>query len=430
MGSQNDQHDEGGKPEDSGPAELGAHATELEGRVPPATVGSGTDDERLLLEKAAALHAADHAETPAATPAAPDAGEGPADPAEAPDAAPLARPDAIGMPTVSLQVEVKDFHFPALPNGLDFLSSAVELLARPAGPLPRDLKYAVLHLRTAVEILLKARLEMHNPADVWTKRSEYDAARHKAGAFDSCSAEKAIGRLNALAGDKALVLRTTLSLEDPALAALKELRNRLTHFGWSDTAEAVRARTLPVLTLLLNFLRLDVLPYVEDAGEAWTAEREMEQIRGQLQHLTDYVVQRKAEIADQLHGHEDVTVACRSCGQYAVVLSDGAADLTCHFCGKGYGTGMEAAWEYIGEDRHTTIKDGGEDLASCSTCGEAAIVGAPTTASPDSLSYICFGCGADHNGVCAYCGCAGHLAISDIGEDMCENCYETRLSHF
>ncbi|MFF5506512.1 MarR family transcriptional regulator [Streptomyces roseolus] len=118
------------------------------------------------------------------------------------------------------------------------------------------------------------------------------------------------------------------SLEDPDLAALKELRNRLTHFGWSDTAEAVRARTLPVLILLLNFLRLDVLPYVEDPMEAWTAEREMEQIRGQLQHLTDYVAQRKAEIAGQLDGHEDVTVACRLCGQYAVVLSGGAAELT------------------------------------------------------------------------------------------------------
>ncbi|KOG11143.1 MULTISPECIES: hypothetical protein [Streptomyces] len=66
-----------------------------------------------------------------------------------------------------------------------------------------------------------------------------------------------------------------------------------------------------MLTLLLSFLRLDVLPHVEDPHEAWTAEQAMEQIRGQLRHLTGYVAQHMAEIADQLQGHEDVTVARR-----------------------------------------------------------------------------------------------------------------------
>lgn len=47
----------------STPAELRARAAELEDRVSPATVGPWTDDERLWLEKAAALRAeADRAE--------------------------------------------------------------------------------------------------------------------------------------------------------------------------------------------------------------------------------------------------------------------------------------------------------------------------------------------------------------------------------
>jgi hypothetical protein len=45
------------------PAELRARATELEQRVPPAHAGPRTDDERMWLEKAAALRAeADRAE--------------------------------------------------------------------------------------------------------------------------------------------------------------------------------------------------------------------------------------------------------------------------------------------------------------------------------------------------------------------------------
>ncbi|MFB7429035.1 hypothetical protein ACFC0K_37750 [Streptomyces hydrogenans] len=40
-----------------------------------------------------------------------------------------------------------------------------------------------------------------------TKLHGSRAARHKTGAFNNCSAEKAIGHLNALAGDKALLLQ-------------------------------------------------------------------------------------------------------------------------------------------------------------------------------------------------------------------------------
>lgn len=339
------------------PGELRVRAAELESRVPPASAGPRIDDERMFLEKSAALRAeADRAEHPDVSPRAPEEDEAPAGRAETPDPAPSARPDAVPMPTASFRVAVKDFHFPALPNGLDFLGNAVKLLARPGGPKPRDLKYAVLHLRTGAEVLLKARLEMHDPALVWTKPGQHDKAKHKAGAFNSCGSEKAIERLNELAEDGAIVLQTALDPEDPDLAALKELRNRLTHFGWSDTADAVQARTLPVLALVMKFVSLDVLPYIDHPGEAWTAEQEMDEIRGQLQHLADYMAHRKAEIADQLSGHEWVTAECRSCGQYAVVLDGGAVNLTCHFCGKNYGTGVEAAWEYIGESRTSPSK--------------------------------------------------------------------------
>ncbi|MER6330530.1 hypothetical protein ABT298_14640 [Streptomyces sp. NPDC001034] len=52
----------------SSPAELRARATDLEDRVPPVAAGPRTDDERMLLEKAAALRAeADRLETPGAS---------------------------------------------------------------------------------------------------------------------------------------------------------------------------------------------------------------------------------------------------------------------------------------------------------------------------------------------------------------------------
>ncbi|MFJ5143020.1 hypothetical protein [Streptomyces sp. NPDC088707] len=401
------------------PAALRARAAELDSRVPPADAGPRTDDERMWLEKAAALRAeADQAERPSASPSGP---------AETPDPVPATPPDVIPMPTASVRVRVDDFHFPALLNGLDFLSSAVKSLARSGGPASRDLKYAVLHLYTAVEVLLKVRLEMHDPTLVWVKPGQYDEAQHRAGAFRSCGAEYAIKRLN-----QHKLLKTALDPKDKGLIALEELRNRLTHFGWTDTTDAVRARTLPVLLQLMTFLRLDLLPQVTDTDGAWRAEREMDKINTQTQHLAEYVAHRTAEVADQLSGHEARTVPCRSCGQYAIVFPDGpAADLMCRFCEKSYpGTGVELAWEYIGGDSYTTIKDGGEDFAACSACHEHAVVPLSTAASPDTLSYLCFDCGAVHEGVCDNCQTAGYLALTGGACDLCEDCYEIRLSRF
>ncbi|MDT0459197.1 hypothetical protein RM550_26350 [Streptomyces sp. DSM 41527] len=318
----------------------------------------------------------------------------------------------------------KDFHFPPLTNGLDFLVSAVTSLAAEGGPAPRELKYATLHLQSAAETLFKARLEMHKPELVWTKPTEYDEAKHQSGDFNSCGIKEAIKRLNALADEEEIIrLKATLDPANDDLKRLGDLRNRIMHFGWSDTIVAVQARTLPVLTLLFDFVHHDVLPYAAD----WEAERQMDEVRGQLKHLTDFVAQRQNSISDQLAGHEHSTTACRSCGQYAVVLDGGASDLECFFCGKAYGTGEEAAWEFTGEDRHSTIKQGGNGFATCPACAASAIVTVRTLGCPTADSYICFGCGSDWEGICEWCGSGGYIVLD---ADMCDDCYEIRYDNF
>ncbi|MER6286511.1 hypothetical protein [Streptomyces sviceus] len=332
-------------------------------------------------------------------------------------------PTSLALPAlkVDIKAEVQDFHFPPLTNGLDFLVSAVESLAAEDGPAPRELKYAVVHLQIAAEILFKVRLEMHDPALVWTKPQTFDKAKHNAGDFKSCGIEMALKRLGEDVG-----IESGIDAKDPGLKALGDLRNRIVHFGHQDTAIAVQTRTVPVLDLLVGFISADVLPHVETPADSWAAEQQMEKVRAQLKHLTDFVAHRRESIRDQLDGHERSTVACRSCGQYAVVLDGGAIDLECLFCGKTYGTGVDAAWEYIGESQHVTIKDGGDDLAQCTSCADAAVVEVRTVSSPDIAVFICFGCGSEHEGICTHCGCAGYLTWTD----MCENCHEIRFDAF
>jgi hypothetical protein len=54
------------------------------------------------------------------------------------------------------QAVASEIKFPPVENGLDYLKSAAEHLRDE--PTARDLKYAVLHLHSAVEVLLKVRL--------------------------------------------------------------------------------------------------------------------------------------------------------------------------------------------------------------------------------------------------------------------------------
>ncbi|MEV0982122.1 hypothetical protein [Streptomyces sp. NPDC049915] len=317
----------------------------------------------------------------------------------------------------------EDFHFPALTNGLDYLASAVDSLSGENGqPKPRDLKYGVLHLQAAVETLLKARLEMHDPALVWWTIKDYDERKHEAGDFKSCGVPGALKRLS-----DTVKIESVIDPEEASLTELANLRNRLTHFGWKDTVVAVQARTIPVLDLLVGFINTDILPHVDQAEEALSAERQMEQIRAGFKHLTDFVAHRMEALQGELARREHTTAACRSCRQFAVVLDGGANDLTCLLCGRQYGTGEDAAWEFIGSCRHVSIQDGGGDLNACGSCGSNAVIATPTAHSPERDTWICFACGATFEGICEFCDQAADL-VADM--DMCRDCYASRLAKF
>ncbi|MGY1528054.1 hypothetical protein ACW69C_30515 [Streptomyces sp. MN3] len=303
--------------------------------------------------------------------------------------------------------------------------SAVDSLSGDNGqPEPRDVKYGVLHLQAAVETLLKARLEIHDPRLVWTKTAAFDEGKHKAGDFSSCRVEVALERLR----DTVRIVSDIDPKED-SLTELAKLRNRIMHFGWKDTVVAVQARTIPVLDLLVGFVNADVLPYVSEASESWSAEQHMEQVRAGFKYLTDFIAHRMQALGDELAGYERTTAACRSCGQFAVVLDGGAHDLACLLCGKQYGTGSDAAWELIGSSQHITLKDGGSDLNCCGSCGDYAVISTPLATAPETGSWICFACGSTFEGVCAFCGQASD-DIVEAYEDMCSDCFQICFDKF
>ncbi|MCE0445380.1 hypothetical protein LT493_11300 [Streptomyces tricolor] len=93
--------------------------------------------------------------------------------------------------------------FPPIRNGIDYLASVVEHLDENQSEVgPRDLKYAVLHLQAAVEVLLKARLLREHWSLVFKDPGKATQRDFESADFESCGTEAAVERLREIAGKK------------------------------------------------------------------------------------------------------------------------------------------------------------------------------------------------------------------------------------
>jgi hypothetical protein len=84
-------------------------------------------------------------------------------------------------------------HFTLLENGLDFVWSAVEHLS--VGTSKRGPKYALLHLVSGIELILKERLRREDWKLLFPKPDKADEVLYKTGAFKSVDFGQLIDRV-------------------------------------------------------------------------------------------------------------------------------------------------------------------------------------------------------------------------------------------
>ncbi|MGW0562913.1 hypothetical protein ACWDZ4_20395 [Streptomyces sp. NPDC003016] len=314
-----------------------------------------------------------------------------------------------------------DMHFPIILNGLDYLLSSLTALA--GTPQGRDLKYAVLHLQLGTETLLKARLELHDPRLVWTKPQAFDRARHRLGAFHSVGVVGALERLR-----DTVKIENPIDPEDADLEALGALRNRLTHYGASDTAAAVEARAVPVLKKLLAFIDAELLPN-DDSDDAQAAADLMEEIRPLIGKFDSFVQQRLEEHAPALKSSADLTLRCLSCGHFMLIAAGDQDTYRCLMCGKDHGGLADMIDLYSVGSFYEARTQGGDDPAhECAECssGGVTVVQVETAASPQGGALVClFG---EHvlAGLCEECRRACNFDLAD----MCTDCVSNRYARF
>lgn len=322
---------------------------------------------------------------------------------------------------------------------MDYLDRAVAGLTEGAAPpSERDLKYAVLHLQAATEVLLKARLIGEHWSLVFKRIGDADLGKYKRGDFESCTTDEAIDRLTKIAQ----VEVPTKSLE--AIAKLAKDRNALMHYGHTGSAYVVEARAAQVLDFLLAFINDELRPMLDgelrkilmdtfsdvsfmlrsdlssgfdmsdesllkvisrgDVPELERVHREitsvdatMGELRLKLGRIEKLVDRRMKGLAEELNGLKHRTVNCPDCRQMAFIVNgdqEQFSPVACRFCLYKVENPESAAADYVWR---VTGEDNGQ-LNKCPACKfHALVLGAYTVENGNEEVGICFCCGATFN---------------------------------
>ncbi|MEW1699294.1 serine/arginine repetitive matrix protein 1 [Streptomyces sp. NPDC091278] len=283
-----------------------------------------------------------------------------------------------------------ELEFPPVRNGLDYLASVVEHLDEEDEVTPRNVKYAVVHLQSAVEVLLKARLLEEHWALVFADPHKATLKALDDGDFISVTTDQAIQRLQNI-----VCIRIT-EKEKAALGKVRDDRNKLQHFGMPKTnARVVEARAGEVLDFLIRFVEKELVPYLGSREAAGVTES-LADLREGLNRINSYVRKRLNRIVGEMkaEGAESRTIRCPDCEQLALVLREDPVGkdpdawggfATCRFCSRLWYT-EELLDRYGGNREEPT------DGNACPRCERWSLgVDVPVRSDPENV-YFCFAC--------------------------------------
>lgn len=304
-------------------------------------------------------------------------------------------------------------------NGIDSLKRAVNDLAKS----PPDTKDAALHLFSAIEVLLKARLIREHWTLAVSKLEGATVARYENGELITVDSKTAIKRLRDVLG----VDISTKHEKD--LEAVRALRNRVAHFAMVGVAPASMAPDLARgFGFAWWFLGKHIQPGAPKAEVAQIDEA-IEDVISAIAGVGNLVTQRMNALDPEL-GAAAWVLRCPRCQQPALCEgADGPPE--CKFC-FWISPGAEGADEYVEDSlglyAYVVIKDGGEwPVIECPECfAEALVEGVHVVRASSSRIAgadfrLCFSCGTFEEGShierCGRCG-------FPCGASICENCVD------
>ncbi|MFF0408331.1 hypothetical protein [[Kitasatospora] papulosa] len=321
--------------------------------------------------------------------------------------------------------------FPPVENGIDYLRDVVDRLAREDDlPVtPRGLKYAVLHLQAATEVLMKYRLSLEHWTLVLekldltrTSKKPITPEGFDGGDFISCSLKETVLRLRNIVG-----VAITQD-EEGQIVSLAKSRNALQHYGLTDSEGTIETRTAEVLDFLIRFLDEELLPQLDEEARERVVE-DMEHIRRGLTKIQAYTDQRMERLRQNplLTDAKERTLQCPDCRQWALVAG---GPTKCFFCTAAVAPELAAEsyafsilrlpWRRPKPTNDPFTDPATPPVDACPECETDSLVrGAITVASQDRPTNFCFNCAVGFPDLCEIC----HRPFRPVDEQsICDSC--------
>lgn len=288
----------------------------------------------------------------------------------------------------------KELKLTLIQNAEDFLLEAVEHAKASSA---RDWKYAILHLSSALELLLKALLHKEHWSLLFENVKEASTKKLQAGDFQSTSFDTALERIESIVG-------ITIEPKDRKyLKGLRHLRNRSTHFAVTFNLEQAKSLVARGISIFLNLQQNHLHE---------TPDRSLEyEINQALHEFQKYVDERlhslRQELKDSARPHRWFRT-CPRCEQETLVSKDNMA--LCLFCGE------ECSFYNLAIE-HSEGPGG-----PCPECEEGTL--AFVLLNNEEGRFACARCGfeTEHN-LNVSCTSCGKEFWSTDGSPMCHDCW-------
>ncbi|MFD9319214.1 MULTISPECIES: hypothetical protein [unclassified Streptomyces] len=267
---------------------------------------------------------------------------------------------------------------------MDYLLIVAEHLTASQPPSPRNLKYAVLHLQAAAEVLLKARLQLEHWSLVFKDPALANRRKFEDGDFESCTTSSALTRLRQIAN---------IAIDEKSIKAIETLsksRNALQHYGLKTSARAVESRAAQVLDFLITFVHDQLLPELPGT-EVDEVIGDLDYAGEKLRTIRSFMDTRLKRLAGELRDVRHRTLKCRDCDQWGIVVGDGASSVSCHFCHVLWGTAERMLHSWVITEENWL----GVEIDVCPDCGHEALVAdyVRVAEAPEKRCTLCFFCG-------------------------------------
>ncbi|MEK7993463.1 MAG: hypothetical protein AAB403_06620 [Planctomycetota bacterium] len=259
------------------------------------------------------------------------------------------------------------YAFGLLGNARAFVESAVDYARQDQR---EQWKFAILHLTTALELILKARLAMEDHRLLVVGKTPVSDRQFDEGDFRSVGIEDCVERL---------ARNTRFSLRNQqrqVLSSLQSLRNRVAHYIDPSDTVAVKAAVGAGLNLFIE------INNAEFRDEDPYGARTMSELVVELHKHEDFVKERLSSLSERLRSatrpRTHYTDECSFCLQDAAII-DGD-EVRCLFCGHGMATREFAE-----------LRSDNGTVEACPKCGRPSI--AKHQWKDREPTYECFCCG-------------------------------------